>query len=94
MTHNILHTPLHTCIADVMDAIERHGAAAVVIDDDGGMRVGDPKATVMQAYAANHPHLTMTTYTRSIRPCDVLGDFAARLGELSTYGKDRKRRPR
>lgn len=94
MNHNILHTPLHTCIAAVMDAIEKHGRAGVLIDDEGGLRVGDPKTEVMRAYEANHPHLTMTTYTRATRPCDVLGDFAARLDELSTYGMDKQRKKR
>lgn len=86
---NILHTPVSKCIAAVMEAISTHGAAAVTIDDDGEVRVGNPNSAEMRRHEINHPHLTVTTYTRAIKPSDVLGDIAARLGELSTYGMDR-----
>lgn len=94
MSHSILHTPIAQCIAAITNALAERGTVGVCIDDDGCMRIGDPSSADMRAYMANHPHLTMTIYTRAIKPCDLLADIANRMGELSTYGKDRVHQPR
>lgn len=89
MSHSILHTPIAQCIAAITNALSTRRAVGVCIDDDGRLRIGDPNGADMQAYVATHPHLTMTIYTRAIKPCDLLADIAARLAELSRYGADR-----
>lgn len=92
MSHNVLRTAPSICVAAVMQAVTEHGVAVVAIDDDGALRILQAGCDEARTYAANHAHLTLTTYTSTIKPSDVLADIAARLGELATYGQDRQRR--
>lgn len=91
---NVFRTPVATIAAAIQDAIEKHGVVQMAIDKDGDVHMGVANSEAMNAYAARHQDLVVTTYTRAINARDLITDIAARMGELSIYGADRIRRKR
>lgn len=91
---NLFHTAPATVVAAIQAAIAKHGKVALAFDRDGNLHMGPAGSDVMVAYEANHRDLLVQKYTPQITARDLLADIATRLDELSTYGKDRKRRPR
>lgn len=87
---NIITSPLARCVAEVMDEIAKHRRVTVCVDRDGVLWVGAADSDAMTAHVARHPKDHIADFDKRARSCEVLAELANRVGEIATFGNDRR----
>lgn len=87
--HNIITSSLRACVADVMDAIAKHGPVSVCVDREGDLYVGARSSDAMSVRVARNPAEHVGDYDRRAHSFEVLADLADRAGKMAEYGRQK-----
>lgn len=86
---NLITTPVSERTAEVMQCIELHGSAMVCVNQHSDVVVGAAGSDEMKDYLRGREGTLMGVYDRRATISDVQMDFAAVIGEVSRYGRNR-----